>query len=270
MFTSSSSIMRRAIRRISSIALTRPFSPRVTRNRHRQHADLAGPGRSMRRTFANSSFVRIGHFSFEAAAVGRLRLEQVALRAEARLRRGDDLLADAIDRRIRDLREELLEVVVEQLRLVREHRERRVVAHRADGLDAVSAPSARGSGARLRTCSRTRSGAAAASRDPAPAPPARPADRSRWTRCSSSHWRYGRSLAIALLDLLVVDDAALLRVDEEHAARLQAALLQHVLRRDVEHAGFRRHDRRDRPSSRSSATDAGHCDRAPRRSACRR
>ena len=49
-------------------------------------------------------------------------------------------------------------------------------------------------------------------------------------------------MAIALLDLLVVDDAALLGVHQEHAAGLQAALLQHVLRRDVEHAGFGRHD----------------------------
>ena len=46
--------------------------------------------------------------------------------------RHDDLLADRVDRRVGDLREELLEVVVEQLRPVREHRERRVVAHRAD------------------------------------------------------------------------------------------------------------------------------------------
>ena len=74
----------------------------------------------------------------ETAAVGRLRVEQVALGAEARLGRGDDLLADAVDRRVRDLREQLLEVVVEQPRLAREHRERRVVAHRAHGLDAVA------------------------------------------------------------------------------------------------------------------------------------
>jgi hypothetical protein len=51
--------------------------------------------------------------------------------------RGDDLLADRVDRRVGDLGEELLEVIVEQARLVGEHRERRVVAHGADGLDAV-------------------------------------------------------------------------------------------------------------------------------------
>ena len=44
------------------------------------------------------------------------------------------------------------------------------------------------------------------------------------------------------LDLLVFDDAAELRVHEEHAARLQAALAQDLLGREVEHAGFARHD----------------------------
>ena len=172
-----------------------------------------------------------------------LRLEQIALRAEARLGGGDDFLADAVDRRIGDLREQLLEVVVEQLRLVREHGERRVVAHRADGFDAVAAPSARAACADLRTCSRRRSGAAAACRDPAPALPAPPADPSRCTRCSSSHCAIRTLAGDLALDLLVVDDAALLGVDEEHAARLQAALAARTSSGgNVEHAGFGGHD----------------------------
>ncbi len=44
------------------------------------------------------------------------------------------------------------------------------------------------------------------------------------------------------LDLVVTDDAALGRVDEEHAARLQATLLHDPLGRDVEHADLGRHD----------------------------
>ena len=54
------------------------------------------------------------------------------------LERRDELLADGVERRVGDLREELLEVVVEQPRPVREHRERRVGAHRADRLVAVA------------------------------------------------------------------------------------------------------------------------------------
>ena len=45
-----------------------------------------------------------------------------------------------------------------------------------------------------------------------------------------------------LLDLFVADDAPFAGVDQEHAARLQAALFQDALRRHVEHADFRRHD----------------------------
>ena len=51
--------------------------------------------------------------------------------------RRDELFADRIERRVGDLREQLLEVVVEQPRLVRQHRQRRVGAHRADRLLAV-------------------------------------------------------------------------------------------------------------------------------------
>jgi hypothetical protein len=37
-------------------------------------------------------------------------------------------------------------------------------------------------------------------------------------------------------DLFVGNDAAFLRVDEEHAARLEAAFLEDALGRDIEHA----------------------------------
>ena len=44
------------------------------------------------------------------------------------------------------------------------------------------------------------------------------------------------------LDFVVGDDAALFHVDQEHAARLQAALVQDSLRRNVQHADLGRHD----------------------------
>ena len=47
---------------------------------------------------------------------------------------------------------------------------------------------------------------------------------------------------VFLLQLLVGDDAALFRVHEEHAARLQPAFDRHALGRDGQHAGFRGHD----------------------------
>jgi hypothetical protein len=57
--------------------------------------------------------------------------EEIRPRPDERHERHHELLADRIDRRVRDLREELLEVVVEDLRAIGQHRQRGVVAHRA-------------------------------------------------------------------------------------------------------------------------------------------
>ncbi len=164
-------------------------------------------------------------------AARRLGLEQIALGADGRLGRGDEFLADAVDRRIGDLGEELLEIVVEQLRLVGEHGQRRVAAHRADGFDAVAGHGGHedaqvfegvaegllalqhGVVARLGHVRRRRR---------------RRPDRSR---CSLSHCAVGLLGGDLVLDLLVGDDPALLGVDQEHAARLQPALVQDALRR---------------------------------------
>ena len=68
--------------------------------------------------------------------LGRL-VEQVALGADAGAQRHDDRLADRVDRRVGDLREELLEVGEQRRAVVGEDGERVVVAHRADRLLAV-------------------------------------------------------------------------------------------------------------------------------------
>jgi hypothetical protein len=60
--------------------------------------------------------------------------EQVALGADAGAQRHDDRLARGVDRRVGDLREELLEVAEQRRALIGEDRQRGVVAHRADGL----------------------------------------------------------------------------------------------------------------------------------------
>ena len=49
-------------------------------------------------------------------------------------------------------------------------------------------------------------------------------------------------MAIFCFDLFVGDDAALLGVDQEHAAGLQPAFVQDAVRRDIEHADFGGHD----------------------------
>ena len=73
-------------------------------------------------------------FQMELVGVlGRL-VEQVALVAQAGRQAHHDLLADRVDRRVGDLGEQLLEVGEQRRRLVGEHRQREIVAHRPDRL----------------------------------------------------------------------------------------------------------------------------------------
>ena len=73
----------------------------------------------------------------EGVAVLRGLVQDVALGADVAGERHDHLFADGVDGRIGDLREELLEVVEERLRLVREAGQRRVGAHGTDRLLAL-------------------------------------------------------------------------------------------------------------------------------------
>ena len=59
-------------------------------------------------------------------------LEQVAVVAQVERGRGDHVLAQGIDRRIRDLGEQLIEVIEEQTRLLGQAGQRRVDAHRGE------------------------------------------------------------------------------------------------------------------------------------------
>jgi hypothetical protein len=70
----------------------------------------------------------------ELPAGRRHGLQQVLLRPEGAPETGHQLLADGVQRRVRDLGEQLPEVVVEQARAVRERRDGRVGAHRTDRL----------------------------------------------------------------------------------------------------------------------------------------
>ena len=77
---------------------------------------------------------RVRHLE-QVAGLGS-RIEQVALGADDLAERGDQLLADGVERRVRHLGEQLLEVVVDQPWALGEDRQRRVGAHRADRLSA--------------------------------------------------------------------------------------------------------------------------------------
>ena len=75
--------------------------------------------------------------NFEAGGVLWCFLKQVALAPEAGVERHHNRFADRVNRRVGDLRELLAQIIVGRAHLLRQHRHRGVVAHRADRLLAV-------------------------------------------------------------------------------------------------------------------------------------
>ncbi|GBD45729.1 hypothetical protein HRbin41_00544 [bacterium HR41] len=155
------------------------------------------------------------------AVLGRF-VEQVDLRPDARLEAHHDGLADRVDRRVGDLREELFEVAEKRRTLVGEHRECGVVTHRAGGLAPVARHRCEDHPQVLFT-------------------PAE-GELARTQRLDARHARLavrqvvdvddplGEPLAVGAppcklaLDLFVGDDALGLEVDQEQLARAQAPL----------------------------------------------
>ena len=145
----------------------------------------------------------------ELPRVLRRLVEQVALRPDERLLAHHDRLADRVDRRIRHLREELLEVRVEERPPVREHGERRVVPHRADGLLRVRRERRRASPSCPPACSRTRAAGGAAA---APSGRGSAGGRSASRTCSASNQApYGCGARDLGLHLVVGHDPTLRR-----------------------------------------------------------
>ena len=191
---------------------------------------------AMERIFSRSALVRIGWRDFQALVRAGLVAEQVRARADHRDQAHHQLLADRVDRRVGDLGEVLLEVVVEQAWALGEHGDRRVRAHRADRIVAAARHRLQEEARGLPGCSRT----------PAGDRGSRPG-RWRWAgahsggsgRSSSLNWVCAQPLLVGLglgergLDLLVLDDAALFHVDQQHLAGLQAPLADDLLLRDA-------------------------------------
>ncbi len=170
-----------------------------------------------------------------------VRIQKIWLGPDEGHQRHDQLLTYRVDRRIGHLREKLLEVVVESLVPVGQHRQGGVRAHRAgrflavvdhrleddldvflgvaEGLLAIK----HGSNRYLNLFSRCR-------------------------QVVELYADFFNPLAIGLgvgqrvLEFLVVDDAPLFHIDQEHLARLQTPLLDNFLFRNWQDAGFGSHD----------------------------
>ena len=177
----------------------------------------------------------------DLAAALRRGLEEIAFRTERGERRGDDFLADRIDRRIGDLREELLEIVVEQLGFVGEGGQRRVVAHRTNRLDGgprhrgndqievflrvaeSKLPRGHGLVVRVRRLGASR-------------------QIFQFDQVVFQPFAIGMLFSQGGFDFLVRNDAPFLRIDEEDAAGLEAAFMRDALGLDVEDADLGGHD----------------------------
>ena len=68
------------------------------------------------------------------SAVVRLIQRRVSVRAEEYIHTDHTLFLNRVDRRVGHLRKELLKIVKQRLRALRKHRNRRVVAHGANGV----------------------------------------------------------------------------------------------------------------------------------------
>ena len=163
-------------------------------------------------------------------------IQQVALRADRAAQRGDDLLTDGVQRRVGDLGEQLREVVEQHPRAVGQHRHRGVRAHGPQRLHAVLGHGGQEDPQFLLGVAEDLLAAG---------------DRHRGVHDVLALRQFlevddtgvqpflVRALRGQLgLDLIVLDDAPADGVDQEHPARLQAALAHHCRGVEVEHAGF--------------------------------
>ena len=204
----------------------------------------------------------------ELAAAVRPWVEQVRLRSDGRTDRGDDLLADRVERRVGHLGEQLLEVVEQQSRALGQHGERRVGAHRAERLHPVRGHRGDedlqllvGVAEHLLAAQH----AVVAEHDVFPTGQVAQVDHARLEPLAVRMLAGERRL-----DLVVADDAPLGGVDQEHLARLEAALGDDLRRVDVDHADLRSHHHEVVVGHPVPARAADRCGRAPRRSLHRR
>ena len=163
-------------------------------------------------------------------------VQQVGLRPDEGHQRHHQLLTNRVDRRVGDLGEQLAEVLVQRLVLLGQHRQRRVVAHRADRLLAVVRHRQQ---LELEILQRVAERALALHQLLA---------RGRFDAADRQVVQPDADVFDPLLvrprvgqlvlDLAVVDDATGLHVDQQHAAGLQPPLFHDARLGHGEHAGL--------------------------------
>ena len=164
--------------------------------------------------------------------------KQVGPRADEGQERHHQLFADRVDRRIGDLGEDLLEIGIEQLGSRRQRRYRCIGAHRADGF--LSGEGHRGH-QELEVFLGVAKGLLAIEERQTVGLRDRDAGRRQVLQHdlgAVEPFLVGLGRGQLRLDVVIVDDAALLQVDQQHLARLQAPLLDNVAFVDRKDADF--------------------------------
>ena len=151
-------------------------------------------------------------------------LQNVAFAAHHHIAGGDQFFTQRIQRRVGDLGKELAEVGIEQLRLVREHRNRRVIAHAAQCFNPIlchghhqGAQGFKGVAKRLlplQNAGMVIGGVEIIFR--------RRLQLIQLDQMIIQPLLIGVGVCHRVLDFVIADDAALRGIDQEHAARLQA------------------------------------------------
>ena len=182
---------------------------------------------------------RVRHF--QPVVRAGLMAQQVRPRTDHRDQRHHQLLADRIDRRVGDLGEVLLEVVVEQLGLGREHRERRVGAHRAHRIIAVARHRLQ---EELQVLLRVAEHLLLAQQGLKVIRPRQRAAVRAVRQFLEFELRGLQPLGVRVrvgqraLDLGIIDDTALFQVDQQHLAGPQPPFADDLLLRHRQHTGL--------------------------------
>ena len=168
-------------------------------------------------------------------------LEEVLLRADVALKPHDHLFPDRIDGRVRDLSKQLLEVVVEHAGLVGQHCEGRIVPHGSQGVTQLLY---QGLEHEAHGFDRIAEGLHAGQQGLG----LKAVGLGIWGELSNINALLIQPVPVGqlggemALDLFVGDHAPGFEVNQEHAARLESAFLDHSRRVDDDRAHFRSHD----------------------------
>ena len=209
-----------------------------------------------RRERLGADAVRVDGADFLEAGVGDERLrqrqlaavfgrfgKQIPLRAYHRAGGGDQFLAYGVKRRVGDLREPLAEVVEQHGRLVGHDGERHVRPHRADRIRA-------GERHRLQYQAQVFERVAERRLAAGQGIEVRLMDALRLRQVVRRNHVFAQPFAIGPaggevgFQLGVLNYRAALRVQHEHAPRMDALFVEDVFGRDVQHAGLRTHHKR--------------------------